>query len=159
LCINTRQKNENESVEQHLARLACSARRPRVCYLHVAHISAPQASAKRHLPSSTSHCLCYIAGLHTLLMRGEMIYGLCGQGTRDASRMEDDLHDVARPRWTRASLHPCSVKCLKYRTYTSLDWPDSVLYFASRHGTNFALRGGKTRLFHSGLSPRPAYLG
>jgi hypothetical protein len=48
----------------------------------------------------------------------------------------------------------------KYRTLLALDRFNLVLYFMPQNGTNFVLRGGKTRLFHSGLSrPRPAYLG
>lgn len=54
------------------------------------HIYVSHASAQWRLPSSASHCLRHIAGLHTLL-RGEKVHGLCGHGS-----MEDDLHDVAR---------------------------------------------------------------
>jgi hypothetical protein len=138
LCVNTRQEDENESVGQHLARLARSARHPRACrYAFM-------------LPIYLSPRVARLRAMAPAVFGVPLPLGLCFVTSQGCTNCVEGRNCS----WVKvAPLHHATGGRLwsKYRTFIALDWSDSVLYFSSQNRTNFVLRGGKTRLFSSNV--------
>lgn len=125
LCIYTGQTSDNESVEQHIVRLAYSAQPAWWAhYIHVAHLSISHSFARWHLPPLASHRFRRTARLHALLREGKRF--------RDCARIKVDLHDslgTSSPR-RRGSFTPAYLghlsRCPTYH-YDNHDVPSTMV--------------------------------